>query len=141
MDYKELTAPCGLDCFNCPMHELNITEQTAKGYAAATKIPVEKVPCKGCRASSGFRLHYTRCETLDCVKAKGLDFCYECAEFPCVKLCPAADGADRYPHNTKLYNLCRIKLLGLDEWAREAAGNKIKYFKGKFVPGVGPVIE
>jgi hypothetical protein len=140
MDYMELTAPCGLDCFNCTMHELNITEQTAKSYAAATKIPVEKVPCKGCRASGGCRLHYTKCETLVCVKAKGLDFCYECAEFPCVKLCPVLDSADRYPHNTKLYNLCRIKLLGLNEWAKEASANKARYFKGKFVPGVGPVI-
>lgn len=140
MDYKELTAPCGLDCFNCQMFEANITEQIAKVYSAAAKIPLEKVPCKGCRSSGGCRLHYTKCETLDCSRAKGVDFCFECSEFPCGRLCPAADGADKYPHNTKLYNLCRIRLLGLEQWAKEAAANKAKYFRGKFVPGVGPVI-
>ena len=23
MDYKQMTAPCGLDCFNCPMYLAN----------------------------------------------------------------------------------------------------------------------
>lgn len=139
MDYKALTAPCGLDCFNCAMYEGNITQQTAEAYAAATKMPVEKVPCKGCRASGGCRLHYNGCATLDCVKEHGVEFCYECADFPCAKLAPVLDGADKYPHNLKLYNLCRIKNIGLEEWAKEAKTNKFLYFKGKFAVGRGAI--
>jgi hypothetical protein len=56
-------------------------------------------------------------------------------------LCPSAESALRYPHNLKLYNLCRIKLLGPEKWAEEAAANRIRYFKGKFVVGKGPVTE
>ena len=31
---------------------------------------------------------------------------------PCALLAPTADGAGRYPHNMKVYNLCRIKKRG-----------------------------
>ena len=27
MDYKQMTAPCGLDCFNCPMYLANENEE------------------------------------------------------------------------------------------------------------------
>jgi hypothetical protein len=141
MNYKELTAPCGLDCFNCQMFEGNITNEIATAYSNATKMPIEKVPCKGCRSCDGCRLHYTKCETLECVKEKGVEFCYECSEFPCVKLHPCLDGAEKYPHNIKLYNLCRMKQIGVEEWAKEALLNKARYFKGKLIVGTGVVLE
>ena len=36
-----------------------------------------------------------------CAKEQGVDFCYECKDFPCQKLQPLAEGAERYPHNLK----------------------------------------
>ena len=33
MDKKILTAPCGLDCFNCPTYEGNITEEGKKSLS------------------------------------------------------------------------------------------------------------
>jgi len=137
---KELTAPCGIDCFNCQVYAGNITEETKAFMAKQFHLEPEKVPCNGCRKQQGCRLHWNFCDTLDCVKAKGVEFCFECAEFPCAKLQPAADGADKYPHNMKLYNLCRMKLVGVEHWAEnEALGIRQLYFKGKFVPGRGPV--
>ncbi len=41
----------------------------------------------------------------------------------------------------KLFNLCRIKAVGLDEWAKEAPGIRKRYFTGKFIIGLGPVVE
>ncbi len=58
--------------------------------------------------------------TLECVKKKGVDFCFNCDEFPCANLAPTADGAARYPHYMKMYNLCRIKQVGLEKWIGEA---------------------
>jgi hypothetical protein len=82
------------------------------------------------------------CATYVCAEKKGVEFCFECGEFPCSKLLPVADGADRYPHNHKLYNLCRMKLVGIDKWAEEESMDiRVKYFKGKFVVGAGPVLE
>jgi hypothetical protein len=39
----------------------------------------------------------------------------------------------------KMYNLCRIKKVGLDPWIEEAGEIRKKYFKGKFVVGKGQV--
>ncbi len=51
---------------------------------------------------------------------------------------PVAEMADKVPHNTKLYNLCRIKLIGIEAWGKEGAEIAQKYFKGKFVYGQAP---
>jgi len=54
---------------------------------------------------------------------------------------PMADEAARYPHNIKVYNLCRIKAIGIEEWARnEAQIIRDRYFKGRFQIGAGPQI-
>jgi hypothetical protein len=140
MDIRELTAPCGIDCFNCEVYEKNCTDQIKDMLAEAMKIDREKVPCAGCRAQNGCRLHWNECATLDCVKEKGVDFCFECGEFPCQMLAPSRESAERYPHNMKVYNLCRMKLLGIDKWADEAKDIRMRYFKGKFVVGKGPVL-
>ena len=40
----------------------------------------------------------------------------------------------------KLFNLCRIKAVGLSQWAaKEAQLIRQRYFSGKFIPGSGPV--
>lgn len=136
---KELTAPCGLDCFNCELYEDNLTPELSALINTKMGIPTEAIPCKGCRAQDGKHFHLPAgCATLDCVKARGIDICCNCPEFPCLYLAPTADQANRYPHNMKVYNLCRIRKVGLDKWAGEEAGQiRGKYFKGKFVVGKG----
>jgi hypothetical protein len=138
---EELTAPCGLDCFNCPLYEENLTDDSKKQFAVLLKLEPEQVQCKGCRAQKGCRLHFSECATLDCVNAKGINYCFECDEFPCVKLQPAAEGADKYPHNMKMYNLCRMKVVGVESWAQnESKEIRTRYYQGKFVPGLGPTL-
>lgn len=142
MDIKKLTAPCGIDCFHCQMYEGNLTETTRRQFAAMLKKDPGEVGCKGCREQGGCALYPGPCETLECARAKGVDFCHECDAFPCRRLAPASDQAGKYPHNLKLYNLCRIKAVGLEEWAeKEALQNRLAYFKGRFVVGKGPVVE
>jgi hypothetical protein len=138
---KLLTAPCGLDCFNCELHESNVTDEMRKMFSAKFGIPPAEAQCRGCRGQKGERPGLPPCETYRCASGRGVEFCHECDEFPCSKLQPAADGADRYPHNMKLFNLCRIKAVGLDEWAKEAPGIRRRYFTGRFVIGLGPVVE
>lgn len=136
---KKLTAPCGLDCFNCELHRDNLTEKLAASIHAKLGIPLEEIPCRGCRQQDGrhFHLGSRGCATLDCVKEKGVAFCFDCDDFPCARLAPTADGAARYPHNMKLYNLCRIKKFGLEKWIGEAGKIRKAYFTGTFVVGRG----
>ena len=139
-DKKSLTAPCGLDCFNCIIYKGNLTDESAELLHKQTGVPKEEIACKGCRQQDGkhFHLPPDGCATLNCVKSKSVEFCCDCDDFPCVFLAPTADQATRYPHNMKLYNLCRIKKVGLERWIEEEAGQiRRKYFTGKFMMGRG----
>ena len=60
-------------------------------------------------------------------------FCCDCSDFPCDYLHPYADQAANVPHNIKVFNLCLIKKLGLETWAKNKAKSvKNVYFKGKW---------
>ena len=50
MDYTQMTAPCGLDCFNCPMYLANENEKLRNVIAERLNIPLEKAVCGGCRS-------------------------------------------------------------------------------------------
>ncbi len=145
MDVKQLTAPCGLPCFACAVYKENITEEMTQFVAKAHGITPEEVPCSGCRSAQGCPfeklLTDTGCPTKKCVEAKRLHNCSECSEFPCENLMPTADLAKELPHNTKMYNLARIKLIGLEAWAKEAPLIQKKYFMGKFVYGAGAELD
>ncbi len=135
---KVLTAPCGLDCFNCELYDSNLTDEFATLIHQKYGVPKEAIPCRGCRIQNGEHYHIPDgCATLDCVKEKGVDLCSDCVDFPCQLLGPIADGASIYPHNMKVYNLCRIKTGGIENWIHEAGQIRQKYFKGKFIVGKG----
>lgn len=136
---KELTAPCGLACFNCELYKDNITGKLIQVIAEKYGVPAENVPCKGCRQEDARHYHLPEgCATLECVKAKGVDLCCNCGEFPCALLAPLADQAARYPHNFKVYNLGRIKRIGIERWIEEEAGEiRKRYFSHKFKVGKG----
>ena len=131
MDYLEMTAPCGLDCFNCVFYLANTREQERamlEIFSRQSGLPIEIMFCRGCRPQKGFlKLHqalFNRdepCPAYKCSTEKQVDFCYECSDFPCDALHPYADRADKVPHNTKVFNLCLIKKMGLENWAREKA--------------------
>jgi len=141
MDKVYQTAPCGLECFNCSSHEENITDAYKMKAAELLNISPDEVPCKGCRAIEG-KCQWANydCATWACAREKAVTYCFECDEFPCGLLAPSAKGAD-YPHNMKVYNLCRMKLIGIDSWIEEAADIRKRYYKGKFVVGRGPVLS
>jgi hypothetical protein len=140
---KELTAVCGIDCFNCEFFHTNIEGFFAsisperKAGFESRGMNIDKLRCKGCR-DGGCTTIGGKCDTLECVKQKGVEFCYECGDFPCPRLQPLAESADRYPHNMKVYNLMAIKNRGVEAWAAEVNEIRKRYFKGKFKIGAGP---
>jgi len=68
-----------------------------------------------------------------CIAGKKIGFCCGCDDFPCDNLHPCADKASERPHNTKVCNLCRIKKMGLENWAQnKSKGVRDTYFKGQF---------
>lgn len=136
-----MTAPCGISCANCECHTAKDSPPLLN-YLISTGIPSENLPCDGCRSIEGAcPVIGEICATYLCVKEKGVNFCYECVDFPCDKLNPAANRAEVLPHNLKTFNLCTIKNRGLDKFAEEAGTVKAKYYKGTMAVGRGPQIK
>jgi hypothetical protein len=137
----KLTAPCGIDCFNCEVYEGNITPQVRDWMAAHFKRVPETIACKGCRVQGNCSILDEPCATRACTVDKHVTYCFECADFPCRRLMPLAAGADHRPHNYKVYNLCRMKAVGVARWAEsEAADVRLRYYKGAFKIGAGPLL-
>lgn len=129
-----MTAPCGLDCFNCVVYLANEDENLRKIISEKLNIPQEKAVCQGCRNENGAcPVLPLDCSLYPCAKQKAVSFCFECEDFPCDKLHPYMDQSDKLPHNTKVFNLCLIKKMGLENWAKHKAKsvNEV-YFTSKW---------
>ena len=133
MDAFRLTAPCGLDCFNCAFYLAKENPEARKQveqWSTQFNVPIEYMKCDGCRDEDGripLQIHLYgdthRCAAYECSKEKGIGFCHECGSFPCDNLHPYADRAEHLPHNIKVFNLCLIKKMGLEKWAHEKAAS------------------
>ena len=136
MDYRQMTAPCGLDCFNCPMYIAGENEELRAAVAKNMGSPLEQATCQGCRDETGtiaFLGMSEPCNVYKCTQEKGIGFCCDCSESPCGHLHPYADMATQAPHNTKVFNLCLIKKMGLEPWARTKARSvRDTYFNERF---------
>jgi len=134
MDYNQMTSPCGLDCFNCPAYFANQNQEIREAISTTLAIPIQKASCNGCRNQGGKVLNMSEpCHVYTCIKNKAIQFCNDCIDFPCDYLHPYADKASEVPHNTKVFNLCLIKKMGLNSWAKDKAQNvRHTYYDGKF---------
>ena len=133
MDYQHMTAPCGLACFNCLAYLGNEDEKMRILISRQFGLALEKAVCNGCREEDGKCIVTGECPVYPCAEKRGVTFCYECPDFPCDAFHPYADQADKVPHNTKVFNLCLIKKMGVDKWAEQRAKNvKEVYFRGKW---------
>ena len=133
MDYAQLTAPCGLPCFACYMYLANEDDEKRQLVSQVLDLPWEKAVCPGCRNLRGKPAHLMMpCRVYPCAVEKQVQFCCDCSDFPCDYLHPYLDQA-KLLHNTKVFQLCLIRKLGLEEWARKKAARVLEgYFFQKF---------
>ncbi len=130
-------APCGLNCVKCiafgegdikkHSNELKRLLGSFDNYAErfSNFIPVFKnysafkellnyftqANCKGCRQGDG---KYPNCSVASCCKQKGIDFCFQCEEFPCEKINFDPNLKERW---IKINN--RMKAIGLEAYYEE----------------------
>ncbi|MFX1337498.1 MAG: DUF3795 domain-containing protein [Promethearchaeota archaeon] len=94
---KQHAAVCGLFCPGCTFF-IGTSEdpKRLKRLAGLFETPVEDMKCLGCRSNT--RIAYCdSCKLYLCAQKKGIDFCGECAEFPCNELKDfQAGGAHRF---------------------------------------------
>lgn len=132
----QLVSPCGYCCLSCPAYENSLCTDDIAIQKEATRanLPIEKLLkiCAGCRPKRGRPHGDILCQTYECcINRKGLDFCYQCEDFPCLKLAPVSDRAAVRRHNTKIYNLLMLKKLGLDEYIEKSGELSTQWVRGK----------
>jgi hypothetical protein len=140
MNLRELTAPCGLDCFNCQMYLANFDEEIKKQLTLKLKeqgMSTDKVTCQGCRKENGIcplgGIMTEPCKVFKCINSKEIESCADCDDFPCDNLHPYADMASEAPHNIKVFNLALIRNIGVEKWAKEKSKLvRDTYFYAKF---------
>ena len=135
-----MAAPCGIDCGLCPLYLATNDEALKQRLSGILKMPLDKIACAGCRRIDGYcPVIPEQCATWLCVKEKGVNFCSDCADFPCDKLAPCADRASTRPHNIKVFSLALRKSRGPEEWARRIKDIYALYFQGELAIGHGPI--
>jgi len=138
-DPTGLMAPCGIHCGLCPLYKALSDEKLRDNLAQMMNVPPEKTTCQGCRAVEGHcPVIGERCATFVCVQEKGVEFCYECSEFPCSKLMPCSDRADSLPHNIKIFSLILRKQKGEKVWNEMIGQIYSLYYSGQMKIGRGP---
>jgi hypothetical protein len=89
---NQMIAVCGIECFKCDILQASSDPKMARYIADWFKkernqvVKLEDIHCAGCK-SDRTKHWVADCWILKCcVDDKGLEFCNECNEFPCVKL-------------------------------------------------------
>jgi len=105
MEYKTrsypLFAACGLNCGLCPRY-----------YTVGTSR------CPGC-AAEGFSEVHPPCGILSCCQRKGVEYCFECDEYPCKKYDGWGDADSFITHRNILKDSEKAKRIGIDAYKAE----------------------
>jgi hypothetical protein len=114
---KRLAAVCGLFCPACTIYiGTQDDPERLKPLAQMMNVPVEALYCDGCRMERR-NTFCTTCKMSKCAVEKGIDFCIECAEYPCAEL---KEFQAHMPHRLELWDsLVRIRKVGYEKWFQE----------------------
>ncbi|SFG93497.1 Protein of unknown function [Desulfotomaculum arcticum] len=115
---KRLAAVCGLFCPACGLF-IGTKEdpERLKEIAGRFQRPVKEVECHGCRSEKRCFYCHENCKMAKCAAEKRVDFCGECAEYPCAEL---KVFQAELPHRIELWESQeRIKKAGFEKWYME----------------------
>ena len=97
-DVSRPDAYCGLYCASCPSYDSS---------------------CSGCKSGNVREGWCSRCTIKACARAKGVEFCIECAEYPCEKLVKFRDDPE-YPYHGEIGEYqAFIASQGEEKWLEE----------------------
>jgi len=115
---KRFAAVCGLFCPACRAFIGTKEEpERLKIMAQRFQRSLEEMQCDGCRSEKRCFYCETKCTMAKCAAAKGVEFCGQCAEYPCTNL--KAFQAEM-PHRIELWKSQeRIKEVGYEKWYAE----------------------
>ena len=105
MNYKTRSYPefaaCGLNCGLCPRY-----------YTTGSSR------CPGC-GGEGFTEAHCSCGMLSCCQRKGLEYCFECDEYPCSKYDGEGERDSFITHRNILHDAKKAKKIGIEAYKAE----------------------
>ncbi len=98
---------CGLYCPSCPNYMMTENNPDA---------PRVTETCRGCKSDVCCLSWCDHCNLKACARAKGVEFCFQCPEYPCANL-DTFKNDPGYPYHSEVYDyLETVKRNGLDVW-------------------------
>jgi len=118
--HRALQGRCGVFCGDCEVYIAYSTDnaKAKKRIAMAfncqgKSITPEQVKCLGCKGSAN-NVWRGPCKVRMCAEEKGMEFCYQCLNFPCDDL---EKSFARHPGARE--NLRLISKIGPDAWLHQ----------------------
>lgn len=107
---------CGLYCGACAVLIAN-REGTLKESSQKWDTDPEDLKCHGCKTETN-AVYCKTCDIKQCAENKQIDFCFQCAEYPCTRLVEFRN--DEFPHHSVIFrNLEIIQKKGAKKWLEE----------------------
>lgn len=118
---------CGLNCAKCDIYEAGHGNEKARDEILdwfrkerSQILKPEDVRCNGCRGSLKF--HWSSdCKMMLCAKKRGMQYCFQCRDFPCTLLKEFSSNGISH-HKRTVENLKRMKEIGITAWIEEQKG-------------------
>jgi ribosomal protein L40E len=108
-------AYCGLYCGACEIINAE-TEPEKERVAKMWGSTVEQVNCTGCKTDTLF-IYCGSCKIRTCAMQKGVEFCFECDDYPCGIYEEGKAYLKQLPHlKAAAVNQNFIKENGLEKW-------------------------
>lgn len=118
MSKHRYDAYCGLYCGACEI----VNAQTAEDKRRVGEVwgaDPEQVHCAGCKTDTLF-IHCHKCPIRTCAQDKGIEFCFECSDYPCNIYEEGREIVEQLPHlKATVINQKFIKEYGVKRWLVE----------------------
>jgi len=115
---------CGLNCAKCDIYQAahgndKLRDEIVNWFREKHNkiVKPEQIICEGCRGPLDD--HWSpKCKLMLCARNKGLQYCFQCEDFPCVNVNKFSSD-DIFHHRRTIENLKRMKKIGIKGWIAE----------------------
>ena len=121
---RNLVGRCGIYCGSCIIYRAyKDSEELRQRVAERENCELKDIQCEGCQTvlTDGWESKEwgKNCGIVQCLRAKGLNFCYECDKYPnCEKFGELANNSLKYGESLT-DNLKKVKTGKVEEWLKE----------------------
>jgi hypothetical protein len=107
---------CGLYCGACDVLIANKND-AVDALAQAWNLEPEQLRCCGCKSAVN-AVYCVDCDIKRCAESKGVEYCFECGEYPCSRLV-AFRNDEHSHHSVVLQNLGLVQSQGIEQWLEQ----------------------